>query len=570
MWPSSKASSKNALSKSQSELLYNLSPTEENIALSSSPCKDSLEWDRVQSLRNYINMKFQKGEFKDADFDKDDSSSTEKQKESSVSYPSADIIKTRVKSLSTATTLNKFDKDTSGKYTKFGRLNGHHYWATQEIEQIPEETRTNNDEYYLNDLTSSPPLARQLFAKHDLFDTEQIIIHDGKPKESHLEWFGDESNPTMSPTLNEIQEDPDSSLATSQGKPTIPSCLISNSMENEYMRNSVNTTDPNTVVFRIKLTGDELKSLTNSDLKRDVELSIELNGWDKNSFLTNQCVEQISHKLLSGIKEQLKNISPNDYYKTQTDITVKENHNAKLEKRKLSKNKSMQFNLNHKFSKKLKEGKIIDKNKISLISSKSIINSARSNPNVKLAKPESIKGIKISDSLKAKLSSKRNTRYLKTKQLTHRPSSKRKPLGEIKIDNNSSSKGNQKHMYSCRQVKPKLKHKKPKNYKTIDKENISNLQNNKVSHLASSVEIEFENNLNYKNQLGKDSAEVSNNSQIYDSLSSEIPVLEVPGFVYGLQNSQNMPQKMNLDLVSNSKWIEGRKQSVPKRKTLSN
>ena len=53
-------------------------------------------------------MKFQKGEFKDADFEtiKPEPQTEDKQKESSVSYPSADVIKTRIKSLSTNTTLN--------------------------------------------------------------------------------------------------------------------------------------------------------------------------------------------------------------------------------------------------------------------------------------------------------------------------------------------------------------------------------------------------------------------------------------------------------------------------------
>ena len=558
-----------------------MSPTEGNLVLSPSSYKESLEWDRVQSLRNYINMKFQKGEFKDADFEtiKPEPQTEDKQKESSVSYPSADVIKTRIKSLSTNTTLNWFEKDTSAKYPKFGRLAQYSYYTSQKVDNIQEESKSNTkDNTNVNDATLSPPLARQLFAKHDLFDSEEIIIQNGQIKDNHTEWFPYENsneNNDKTPVLKAIIEDPNSSVNSSysnivQKQPQnisdgfnswanviLPSDQNLNLKQNKENKN---LSDPNTVVFKIKLTGDQLKDVSNECQDKNIELSIELNKCDKNSFLTNQYVEEISHKLLSGIKDQLKQIAPHDEYRTAKKIDNKKAAQSK-DKRKLSKHKSMQFNFKNKISKH----KHIDRNKISLISSRSIINSARSNSEMNskdycnselsYANPKnSRKHLKISDSLKAKLgANKDSSRCMKSKN-NRQSLNRRKPFVELKGNQNNKQKSKEKHLFSCRQIKTKNKHKKPKNYRVSEKENDPCMENQKTIRTEPNEDVWVKLDREYRTRidLHKDSAEVSQNSgSTYDHILSGVPVLEVPTFVSNLRSTKHDTSKR---LSSDSDW----------------
>ena len=93
------------------------------------------------------------------------------------------------------------------------------YYTSQKVDNIQEESKSNTkDNTNVNDATLSPPLARQLFAKHDLFDSEEIIIQNGQIRDNHTEWFPYENsneNNDKTPVLKAIIEDPNSSVNSS-------------------------------------------------------------------------------------------------------------------------------------------------------------------------------------------------------------------------------------------------------------------------------------------------------------------------------------------------------------------
>ena len=158
-------------------------------------------------------MKFQKGEFRDIKWNEINIETDSKLKDESVSYPSAEIACTRdnIKSFSTTTTLNKLDRENSSKWSyirglRFNKCN------TDQCEQdkISEESKSQLLEGD-SDSAYSPPLARQLFSRHELFDNTELVDTHESAKFIRHEWLTEEVDQVRSPHLNIIKEDSNSS-----------------------------------------------------------------------------------------------------------------------------------------------------------------------------------------------------------------------------------------------------------------------------------------------------------------------------------------------------------------------
>ena len=168
-------------------------------------------------------MKFQRGEFRDIKCNEINIETDSKFKDVSVSYPSGDIVCTRdnIKSLSTTTTINKIDRDNSGKWSyirglQINRCNTSKKWQQDKISEESKSQILDGD----SDSAYSPPLARQLFSRHDLFDNTEWIDPDSNAKLINNEWFSDDTDPIKSPDLNIIKEDPNSSIKSNTSSST--------------------------------------------------------------------------------------------------------------------------------------------------------------------------------------------------------------------------------------------------------------------------------------------------------------------------------------------------------------
>lgn len=161
-------------------------------------------------------MRFIKGDFKDLQCN-DISVETTCHKNGVVDsdyYPSAEIACTRdnLKSLSTTTTANRLDKENNMKYSLVKGL------ISNQILMNEDHEEQENGSDCKNDPTFSPPLARQLFAKHGLFDIEEM--EDDQPLdlvEGHPDWFEEEDNRKIPLSLQKISEAPESNSSISSG-----------------------------------------------------------------------------------------------------------------------------------------------------------------------------------------------------------------------------------------------------------------------------------------------------------------------------------------------------------------
>lgn len=174
-------------------------------------------------------MKFQKGEFRDIKCNDINIETDSKIKDVSVSYPSGDIVCTRdnIKSLSTTTTINKIEGENSGKCSYIRGLRVNRCYTSKKCEQdkISEESKSqilDGD----SDSAFSPPLARQLFTRHELFDHSECTVNDGDVKLMHNEWFAEDVDTVKSPILNVIKEDSNSSVKSNNSSSNFTASLF--------------------------------------------------------------------------------------------------------------------------------------------------------------------------------------------------------------------------------------------------------------------------------------------------------------------------------------------------------
>jgi len=218
----SKESSK-VLGNNLSEYDFQLSPTIDNLIISPSPPQikkdESLLWDRVQSLKNFTNIKFFKGDFKDIQTNDicGDTTCNKKEVVDLDIYPSAEIACTRdnIKLINTTMTENKWEN--SGSHPQMKELVSKQritHWENEE-QNFP-----HHKEYCNNDPTFSPPLARQLFAKHGLSDIEEI---DNDQQFNFVNnqqnlFIEEENRDIIQLSLQKISEAPESHSSNSSSK----------------------------------------------------------------------------------------------------------------------------------------------------------------------------------------------------------------------------------------------------------------------------------------------------------------------------------------------------------------
>lgn len=208
-------------------------------------------------------MRFLKGDFKDIhcnDISLEEGK-LEKDNSDSDTYPSAEIAWTRdnIKSLSTTTTANRLDKDHGDRYSQVKGLISNkrlRNWNKNE-NNSSERSGDKENQNLSNDATFSPPLARQLFSKHGLFDIQEMdddqpVDFDGK----HPEWFRDqESQEKEKTSLKKIIEAPESNSSNSSKNSGIP-----NLIKEQKMMNKENIID-NNMIEPLKLSDKKEKKV---------------------------------------------------------------------------------------------------------------------------------------------------------------------------------------------------------------------------------------------------------------------------------------------------------------------
>ena len=172
-------------------------------------------------------MRFIKGDFKDIQCNDISVETTCHKKEIADSdfYPSAEIAWTRDnnKSRSTTTTANRLDKENSGKYSQIRGLVSKPRITNEESGDSGDKISSSHKENEVNrtnDPTFSPPLARQLFSKHGLFDCEEIEEdHQLTSANKHQDCLKkDENSEKVSLSLHKISEAPESRSSNSSSK----------------------------------------------------------------------------------------------------------------------------------------------------------------------------------------------------------------------------------------------------------------------------------------------------------------------------------------------------------------
>lgn len=335
------------------------------IVLSPSPKRnESLVCDRVQSLKNYIHMRFLKGDFKDLPVDEISVETDVKVKEEASSdyYPSAEVH--GLKSLSTTTTANRVEKDTSWKFQHLGAFRMH-INNTKEYSEINEESGSEQEEPVGNAVLS-PPLARQLFSKHDLFDTEVVHSPDNDNRDAPIpnsKWFTEEDlSPKSVETIKTSTQDKQSS-----NKENINMNIdySTNKSIDPAIKSETTKKPSSSVKIRIKLNKEDLPN-EYFTVNKDLEVSIELSGDAKLATENASSIDKISSKLLEGIKEHLRqSLYQAESLKVETEPSPKVKNPEKSGKR--NKPKSMQFLLE---TRPLKRSKLNCKSKVELLNSK--------------------------------------------------------------------------------------------------------------------------------------------------------------------------------------------------------
>lgn len=120
--------------------------------------------------------------------------------------------------MSTTTTAHVFDKENSGKYSN---IKGFKRSALFTSQVLDEETVGEDESHSgtpAQDSNLSPPLARQLFSKHELFGSEEQLLHNDELLGRRNKWFDTEETSPDNQNLKPINEDPESSHESSLSK----------------------------------------------------------------------------------------------------------------------------------------------------------------------------------------------------------------------------------------------------------------------------------------------------------------------------------------------------------------
>ncbi|CAI2369532.1 unnamed protein product [Moneuplotes crassus] len=293
---------------------FQLSPTVDGIIISPTPSKDkSLECDRIQSLKNYINMRFIRGDFKDIQCNDISIESNCKQKQIADSdfYPSAEVVCTRdnMKSLSTTTTANRCDKENSGRLSNINGLVSHTCLS---------KLNTEEKENIGKDETFSPPLARQLFTKHGLFEIEEL--EDDKQGEINLQNFDwleeEEKEEKKFPSLQKITEAPDSHSSSSPSRvKEISKEQIKKNKENlcQVNQQSLKIGDNKdqqlkqkpSIKLKIRLSNDKIP-VELQKLNEDLEISVELTTESQDLEQDSTKINEISQKVFESLRNHFE------------------------------------------------------------------------------------------------------------------------------------------------------------------------------------------------------------------------------------------------------------------------
>lgn len=342
---------------------------------------ESLLCDRIQSLKNYINMRFLKGDFLEISAD----AHSNKNISNSYIYPNTDaaVTQDKIKSLS-ETTANKTDGDFGCKESQSKELRSyeqltycHPLTVTRDTldtrpadstsrkfgDEMTTEIKESLDHRKESDPALSPPLARQLFDRHELSDQDEASFSN----EKHLyaeypKWSEEKPNPYIQPTLKQIKEDSECSSNDSNDKENANTQNIKANAQNVWQNNSqpekIKSENKNThITFKIQLgnqncskSADKLtttiseKDDRSQKLPLDV-LTVEFDNKDNEELANSEYINEISKKLLEGLKDHFKSMA--DSSKTEqnnrTETKLQVDQKYKNLKNKL---KSMDFEYN--------------------------------------------------------------------------------------------------------------------------------------------------------------------------------------------------------------------------------
>jgi hypothetical protein len=197
-----------------------------------------------------------------------------------------------------------------------------------------------NKETNLKDPSFSPPLARQLFTKHALFETQESQEQNIGFKCS--EWFKDnEQSSEKGSFLKKINEVPESDPSTVSKPRNVlaekqpdQSCNIDKGKDN-YKSN---------FKVKIKICKEDLQ-LRLQGASDDIELSLEVTNSNNGEISSPDFINQITSKVMKELKNHFGK-DKTDQNSNKPKIQAQKSNKPKL--RKTSKTKSMQFLLEHR------------------------------------------------------------------------------------------------------------------------------------------------------------------------------------------------------------------------------
>lgn len=267
-------------------------------------------------------MRFLKGDFQELKLE--DISIDTKLKErctpESEVFPSAEEVWTKdnIKSLSTTTTANRIGAKNSGKKANSKKLKSNEQLLTARNKifqydlnvqqplsnklrkfgnEITKEINGfNSNGNAQNDMNLSPPLARQLFTRHDLSAEEELIDSEEKSNIFCLE------NSTTDQNKKKFNKAILKKIIETDETPSSPSCEKENlnSLNNQEAKFQLNAKKKSNPKLSFKIRWDSGKQ--NFNKEGNIQLSIELENTNEGTLDDDFCIDQISSKLLQGLK----------------------------------------------------------------------------------------------------------------------------------------------------------------------------------------------------------------------------------------------------------------------------